>query len=205
MEPTIRQKESAFTFAFCTGTVICALRRSDNFRPTKGMSVKSLCLVLASLTLFVAAQATPAPQLTITSLSDLPVVERTPYDESANADAAVNAAFARARQNGKRVLIDLGGNWCGDCIVLANIMQLPQMKPFIAAHFEVVAIDVGRFDKNLQIPARFGITGRLEGVPAVIIAEPDGKLVNGGHIAALADARHMTAQSIANWLAQWAK
>jgi len=70
----------------------------------------------------------------------------------------VNAAFARAKKNGKRVLIDLGGNWCPDCIVLANLMQLPELKRFLAAHFEIVSVDVGRFDKNLQIPARFGIT-----------------------------------------------
>jgi len=168
---------------------------------------KAICAVFSAGMLFVAApaQSEPAPKLTITSLSALPVVERTPYDESANADTAVDAAFARAKRSGKRVLIDLGGNWCGDCIVLANLMQLPELKPFLAAHFEIVSVDVGRFDKNLQIPARFGITGRLEGVPAVIIADADGKFVNAGHITALADARHMTPQAIADWLAQWAK
>ena len=129
-----------------------------------------------------------------------------PYIESANADASVRTAFARARKSGKRVLIDLGGNWCGDCIVLANIMQLPELKPFLAAHFEMVSVDVGRFDKNLQIPAQFGITKRLEGVPAILIVEPDGKtLVDAGHVSALADARHMTPQGLADWLAQWAK
>jgi len=168
---------------------------------------KAICAVFSAGMLFVAAPAKsePAPKLTITSLSALPVVERTPYDESANADTAVDAAFARAKRSGKRVLIDLGGNWCGDCIVLANLMQLPELKPFLAAHFEIVSVDVGRFDKNLQIPARFGITKRLEGVPSVIIAEPDGHFVNEGRIAALADARHMSPQAIADWLAQWAK
>ena len=169
--------------------------------------MKSLLSLLVFAVLFVAgtAQAAPAPKLTISSLSDLPVVERAPYDEGANADAAVEAAFARAKRSGKRVLIDLGGNWCGDCIVLANLMLLPEMKPFLAAHFEVVSVDVGRFDKNLQVPARFGITSRLEGVPSLIVAEPDGTFVNAGHIAALADARHMTPQAIADWLAQWAR
>ncbi len=169
--------------------------------------MKRFLTFAAVAVLFVAgaAQALPAPKLTIASLADLPVVQRTPYDEAQNADAAVDAAFARAKKNGKRVLIDLGGNWCGDCIVLANIMQLPQMKSFLEAHFERVSVDVGRFDKNLQIPARFKITNRLEGVPAVIIAEPDGRFVNQGRITALADARHMTPQAIADWLAQWAK
>ena len=164
-------------------------------------------LLLAACMPFVAMTAfgAPAPQLTITALSSLPVVERAPYDENANADAAVGAAFARAKKSGKRVMIDLGGNWCGDCIVLANLMQLSELKPFLASHFEIVSVDVGRFNKNLQVPARFGVTKRLEGVPAVIIAEPDGSFVNPGRITALADARHMTPQSIADWLAQWAK
>jgi len=152
-----------------------------------------------------AAGAALAPHLAIATLTDLPVVERTPYDANADAAKAVEAAFARARKNGKRVLIDLGGNWCPDCVVLANVMLLPQMKPFLAAHFEIVAVDIGRFDKNLAIPARFGIKERLEGVPAVIIADADGKFVNRGHISALADARHMSAQAIADWLAGWAK
>jgi len=103
------------------------------------------------------------------------------------------------------VLIDLGGNWCPDCIVLANLMQLPEMKSFMTAHFEIVSVDVGRFDKNLQIPARFGLTSAWKAVPSVIVAEPDGTFVNPGRIAALADARHMAPQAIADWLALWAK
>ena len=149
------------------------------------MKLRTLLLALSVLPFLAgAATAATAPKVGITSLADLPVVERSPYDTNEDANAAVDAAFARAGKNGKRVLIDLGGNWCGDCIVLANLMQLPEMKRFLAAHFEIVKVDVGRFDKNLQVPARFGITQRLEGVPSVIIAEPDGTFVNPGHIAA---------------------
>jgi thiol-disulfide isomerase/thioredoxin len=152
------------------------------------------------------AHAATAPKVSLASIADLPVVNRQPYDEAANANAAVAAAFARARISHKRVLIDLGGNWCGDCIVLSNIMQLPELKRFLAAHFEIVSVDVGRFDRNLQIPARFGITKRLQGVPAVLIVDPDGKtLLDAGHVSALQDARHMTPQGLADWLAQWAK
>lgn len=150
------------------------------------------------------AAAAAAPKVHIAALSDLPIVEMRPYDETINADAAVNAAFDRAKKNHKRVLIDLGGNWCGDCIILDNVMQLPEMKRFVDAHFETVSVDVGRFNRNLQIPARFGITQRLQGVPSVLITTPDGKLVNAGHTAALADARGMTPQAIGDWIAQWA-
>jgi thiol-disulfide isomerase/thioredoxin len=161
--------------------------------------------VLFALTLLpLAASASSAPRVHIATMAELPVVVMRPYDEKANADAAVNAAFKRAERSRKRVLIDLGGNWCGDCIVFANILRLPEVKAFVDKHYEVAVVDVGRFNRNLQVPARFGITKRLEGVPAVLIATPEGKLVNAGHVAALADARHMTPQAIADWLAKWA-
>lgn len=164
-----------------------------------------IAAILLAIALALPVMAAPAPRASLSDLSALPIVTMRPYDEKTNADAAVAAAFARARKSRKRVLIDLGGNWCPDCIVLANIMRLPEVAPFIAAHYEVVPVDVGRFDRNLQIPARFGITGRLEGVPSVLIAEPDGRLVNRGHISALADARSMTPQAIIDWLAHWTK
>ncbi len=151
-----------------------------------------------------ALAAVPAPKPSIASLERLPVVTMQPYDEAANADAQVAAAFARAQKSHKRVLIDLGGNWCGDCIILANFVKLPEMRRFMAAHYEEVSVDVGRFNRNLQIPARFGFTKRLEGVPALLIATPDGKLVNGDNIFATADARNMTPQALADYLARYA-
>jgi len=66
-----------------------------------------------------------------------------------------------------------------------------------------VMVDVGRFNKNLQIPARFGITHRLEGVPFMLVADPDGKLLNAGNAATLDEASTMTPQAIADWLARW--
>jgi thiol:disulfide interchange protein len=41
----------------------------------------------------------------------------------------VAAAFARAQKSHKRVLIDLGGNWCVDCLVLANFVRLAGNAP----------------------------------------------------------------------------
>ena len=166
--------------------------------------MKKRLLSIALLAASLPAQAATAPKPSIASLQQLPVVTLQPYDETANADAQVAAAFDRARKSHKRVLIDLGGNWCGDCIVLTNFMRLPEMQKFVSAHYEFVPVDVGRFNRNLQIPARFGITKKLEGVPALLIVTPDGKLVNGANVFATADARNMTPQALADYLARYA-
>lgn len=161
----------------------------------------AMCALLAAM-LAVPGFAATAPRLGVASLSELSVPDA-PFDASANADAAVDAAFARAKTSGKRVLIDLGGNWCADCRILSGLMELPGMHAFLAAHYEMVSVDVGRFNRNLQIPARFGITERLAGVPAILVATADGTLVNRGQVSAIEDARHMTPQALADWLAQW--
>lgn len=119
----------------------------------KVMKLSALFLGLSVMPLFLSGSlAAGAPKISIATIADLPIVERAPYDENANADAAVAAAFARAKKSGKRVLIDMGGNWCGDCVVLANLMLLPEMKRFMAAHFEIVSVDVGRINKIFRYP-----------------------------------------------------
>ncbi|HKQ45060.1 MAG TPA: thioredoxin family protein [Rhizomicrobium sp.] len=160
-------------------------------------------LLLACLLLTGPALAAPAPKLSIAKLEQLPILTMRPYDEAANADVQVAAAFARAQKSQKRVLIDLGGNWCPDCIVLTNLMKLPQMRRFMDRHYELVMVDVGRFNRNLQIPARFGIA-KLRGVPALLIATPGGTLINKDNVFATTDARNMTPQAIADYLAKYA-
>jgi thiol-disulfide isomerase/thioredoxin len=166
-------------------------------------------LALAALAAFVLAapaSAAPAPRMSIVSFAQLRTPLPYPYDEKADADAVVAAARAKALASHRLLMIDLGGNWCPDCRILAGTIELPELKAFVDAHYVVVTVDVGRFDKNLQIPARYGITRRLEGVPALLIVDPrTDRLLDAGHIAALADARHMSPQALADWLAQWTR
>jgi len=161
-------------------------------------------VAVAALAAAGAVQAAPAPKVGIDSFAQLPTPLPYPYDEQASADRTVAAAKARALARHKLLLIDLGGNWCGDCRVLAGTMALPAVKAFVDAHYEVALVDVGRFDKNLQVPARYGIHTRLQGVPSLLVVDPrTGRLLDAGHVAALADARSMSPQALADWLAQW--
>ena len=151
------------------------------------------------------ALAAPPPRVGIDSFAQLQTPLPYPYDETADADAAVAAAKARAKRTHRLLLVDLGGNWCADCRILAGTLDLPEVRAFVDAHYEVVAVDVGRIDRNLQIPAHYGVIGRLEGVPSLLVVNPrTDVLLDRGHTSALADARYMTPQALADWLAQWA-
>ncbi len=150
------------------------------------------------------ASAAPGPKVSIATMAQLPTPLPYPYDVDANAEAALKAALVRARAHHRYVLLDLGGNWCPDCRILAAEMRLPEVAAFMQAHYEVVTIDVGRYDRNMQIPARYGLA-KLPGAPTVLVLDEHGKLVNAGHESALTDARSMTPQALADWLASWVK
>lgn len=164
-----------------------------------------LALSLAALLAAVPSVASPpAPKVSVASVAALPQPLPLPYDEKADAQAAVAQARALAKKQHKRLLIDLGGNWCPDCRVLAAIIELPEVKRFVDKHFIVVTVDIGRYDKNGFVAEHYRIAAP-HGAPAVLAVDPrTDTLLNDGHLLALADARHMTPQALADWLAQWA-
>jgi thiol:disulfide interchange protein len=163
------------------------------------LAIAALALVGAAVP---TAAAVPAPRVAV-GMSGLRQPLPLPYDETADADRQVAQARARARAEGKKLLIDLGGNWCADCRVLAGVMALPEVGAFLRRHYVVVYVDVGRLDRNAQAARAYGVP-KVTGVPALLVVDPrTGRLLNPGRIFALTDARHMTPQALANWLAQW--
>jgi thiol-disulfide isomerase/thioredoxin len=169
--------------------------------------MRNLCLIIAAGLIGMAAQAVladPAPKLPYAKMSDLPIVSMQVYDEKANADQVVDEALARAKKNHKLLLLDMGGNWCPDCVVLHNLMLVPAMQKFINAHYEVALVDVGKFDRNPQIAARYGYTTRLKGVPTILVINPEtNKVINADQVFALSNAGHQTPQDLADYLAHW--
>lgn len=112
------------------------------------------------------------------------------YDEKADAAADVAAGLQRADRAGKQLLLTFGANWCPDCRVLASAMQEPPLADLIEAHFVVVKIDVGNWDKNLALVKTWGNPIR-KGIPAIVVANGDGGIIYTTRAGELADARHM--------------
>ena len=121
-----------------------------------------------------------------------------PYDESANAPAQVTQAFATAKAQGKRVLIVFGANWCGDCRMLDAEFKKPAMQSLLGANFVTVKINVGRFDKNLDVVKPYGDVIK-KGIPSIVVATADRQLIYATSGGELADARGMGE----DWIAEF--
>ncbi len=100
-----------------------------------------------------------------------------PFDAARNAMADVNAALIAAQASGKNVLLVLGGNWCHDSRGLAAKFERDELAEVIAESYELVYVDIGYRDRNLDVPARFGVM-ELFGTPTVLIVSPEGDLLN---------------------------
>lgn len=109
---------------------------------------------------------------------------RFPYNESADAHNDVKAAFRHAEN--KKVLLIFGANWCPDCRKFdAQIMKEPLLTT-ILDQYVVVKIDIGRFDKNMDIADAYG-KPTSKGIPAAAIADSTGrvtKIITGDKLVA---------------------
>ena len=96
------------------------------------------------------------------------------YDEKADAKKDVAAALERAKRENKRVLIQWGANWCGWCKWLAGTMKKDgQLARTILYEYEVVHVDVGRFDKHMDLAKELGAD--FKAIPFLTVLDADGK------------------------------
>jgi len=125
-----------------------------------------------------------------------------PYDEAADAHQSLASAIAAAKLSGKKVLVDFGANWCPDCRALGGILGVEQIQAYVKANYEVAVVDVGRFNKNLDIPASYGV--KIHGIPTVMVIDPaSNQVLNRDGLEALGDAGTMPPQAVVDQLVSW--
>ncbi|MDR3482133.1 MAG: thioredoxin family protein [Burkholderiaceae bacterium] len=115
--------------------------------------------------------------------------ETLPYDEAADAKAGINQALSTARHDSKQVLLVFGANWCKDCRELDKALH-GKSQALIDGKFVVVKVDVGNFDKNLDLANAYGNPIK-KGIPAAVLLTAENKVLYSTKGGELADARSM--------------
>jgi protein disulfide-isomerase len=125
------------------------------------------------------------------------------YDARRSARADIEAALTRAARDGRNVLIDFGAAWCVDCQVLTTLGRTGQVAPVLRDRYHVVSVDVGRFDRNLDVAETYHLDLRDSGIPALVVLGPDGQVRVATNDGSFADARSMGAGEVAGFLTRW--
>jgi thioredoxin 1 len=133
-------------------------------------------------------------------LSIVALAASLPYDEAADPHVALRSALVEARSQHKDVLVIFGANWCEDCRDLDKAMH-GSSASLIDPLFVVVKINVGNFDKNLDLAARYG-NPIQKGIPAAVLVTPTDKVVYSTKAGELANARRMGDSGIYDFFAK---
>src|SRR3954468_10632556 len=97
-----------------------------------------------------------------------------PYDEAADAKADVKRTLSEAKKSNMPVLVIFGANWCEDCRALDKALHEGRNAELVNREFKVVKVDVGRFDKNLDVAKAYGDPIK-KGIPGGAVLSPDAK------------------------------
>jgi len=131
-----------------------------------------------------------------------PLVNKEIYPASADAGKEIEEALHAASSGHKRLLIVFGGNWCYDCHVLDEAFHSPEIAPTLNKYFEVVHVDIGREDKNLDLAKKYDVP-LDRGVPALAVLDSDGKLLFSQKHGEFEAARSMATEDILTFLNKW--
>src|SRR6267378_4991077 len=152
--------------------------------------------LLPALALFLLAFPLASPQATAQIVDK---VNRNLYSETANPTADIAAALAQAHREHKRVLLDFGGNWCGDCQILDIYYHQSPNAELLARNFILVHVNIGHMDKNVDVARKYNVPIN-KGVPALAVIDANGKLLYSEREK---EFEHTTPEAITAFLNRW--
>jgi thiol:disulfide interchange protein len=124
------------------------------------------------------------------------------YPDPSQARADLAAALKTAAATHRRVLLDFGGNWCGDCQVLDLYFHDARNKPILDRNFVLVEINIGNEDANLDIAGKYGIPIK-KGVPALAVLSEHGTLLYSQKDHQFSAMRTMQSSAVTEFLVKW--
>lgn len=124
------------------------------------------------------------------------------YSDTADAREEIRQAILKAASEHKRVLLDFGGNWCGDCQVLNIYFHDPGNAALLAANYVLVDVNVGQYDKNLDLARKYGIPLN-RGVPALVVLDGTGHVVYAQRNGEFEAMQKLDSSTVTAFLEKW--
>lgn len=126
----------------------------------------------------------------------------TKYDPKRNADEDIRDAVIEAKRANKRVLLEVGGDWCIWC---------HHMDDFFSAHsdltalrdknFVTVKINFSEENRNKEVLAHYA---EIPGYPHLFVLDSKGVLLHSQDTSALEEGKSYNLERFTSFLAYWA-
>jgi thiol:disulfide interchange protein len=134
------------------------------------------CRLLLKFSLFTLLATPLATQV---SAEPAPKVKPVLYDGKMDSTEDITATVARAKAEGKHVILQFGADWCGWCHKLSDMFKNNStVKQALDANYIVMLVDVNRTKDgkhlNAVVNERYGNPTKL-GLPVLVVLDGEGK------------------------------
>jgi thioredoxin-related protein len=123
------------------------------------------------------------------------------YDPARNADQDIKDAVAEAGRTGKRILLEVGGEWCIWCHHMDEFFEKhPELLALREKNFIMVKINFSEQNKNEQVLSSYP---PVKGYPHIFVLERDGKLLHSQDTGQLEEGKSYNLVKFTAFLKEW--
>jgi thiol:disulfide interchange protein len=125
------------------------------------------------------------------------------FDPQRNADADIHHAMAEAAASHRRILLDVGGNWCKWCKMLDHFFETnTDVAQMLHKNYVVVKVNFSKENENKDVLSRYP---KIPGYPHFFVLKQDGSLLHSQDTGLLEKGQGYDPEKMKTFLTQWAK
>ena len=137
------------------------------------------------------AQGTPHPT----------EVKKQVFDPKRDAQKDIDVAIKKAKKENKRILLDVGGDWCIWCRRLDALMHSDkEITGTLKKRFIIVKVNFSQENENKVVLAQFP---KITGYPHIFVLEKDGTLLHSQDTGLLESGDHHDPAKVMEFLKKW--
>lgn len=123
------------------------------------------------------------------------------FDPASNPFDDLNVAVEKAQQTNKRIILDVGGEWCIWCHRIDSFMHgSEEIKSLLEEHFIMVKVNYSKENKNEKFLSQYPA---VEGYPHFFILGVDGKLLHSQNTGELEKDKDYDKEKFITLLNKW--
>lgn len=124
------------------------------------------------------------------------------FDPARDPVADLETAKVEAKRGGKRILIDVGGQWCSWCHILDEFIGGDaEIRSFRDAHFVWLKVNYSEDNENKAFLTQYP---PIKGYPHLFVLDGDGKLLHSQFTGELEKGKGYDRRKFFDFLKQWA-
>jgi thioredoxin-related protein len=140
--------------------------------------------------------------LIVALLLAVPYTPVTKYDPGRNADKDIRDAIVEAQRTGKRILLEVGGDWCHWCHIMDDYFDKnPKLTATRDSNFITVKINFSPQNENKTVLSKYP---EIPGYPHLFVLDTNGTLLHSQFTGDLEQGQSYNLQKFTDFLSKWA-